>query len=151
LADNLSDYVGRVRLQPVDYVDVTYRFRLDKDNFTPNRSELDAQLGPPALNLRVGYLDLTGESNQNELSNREELTLRLGSRLTENWSVFVGHRRDLRQDTSLVTQAGVTYQDECFLVQAVAQRSFYSDREIEPENSVFVRFVLKYLGEFGNS
>jgi LPS-assembly protein len=151
LDDNFSDYVGRVRIQPVDFIDLVYRFRLDKDDLTPNRSELNTRLGPPALNVEVSYLDLTEESDQLELSGREELYVRLGSRLSEYWTVFVDHRRDLLQDASLETRVGVTYHDECFLIEAIAQRSFYSDSEIEPDDSIFIRFVLKHLGEFGTS
>ena len=149
LDSNFSDYVGRLRFQPVDFVDLVYRFRLDKNNLSPNRSELDARIGPPALNVELNYLDLTDEATELELSSREELYLRLNSRLSEYWSAFVAHRRDLLQDASLVSEAGVTYQDECFLVEAIAQRSFYSDSDVEPDDSIFLRFVLKHLGEFG--
>ncbi|MGF1607869.1 MAG: LPS-assembly protein LptD [Kiloniellales bacterium] len=151
LDDNFSDYVGRVRIQPVDFVDFVYRFRLDKDDLTANRSELNARLGPPALNVQVGYLDLTDESDQLELASREELYVRLNSRLSEYWSAHVAHRRDLQEDRSLVSQIGVAYQDECFLIEAIARRSFFRDSDVEPDDSIFVRFVLKYLGEFGAS
>jgi hypothetical protein len=33
------------------------------------------------------------------------------------------------------------------LIQAIGRRSFFSDREIEPEDSVYVNFVFKLLGE----
>lgn len=151
LDDNFSDYVGRVRIQPFDYVDLVYRFRLDKDDLSANRSELDTRLGPPALNVELSYLDLTDQSNQLELASREELRVRLNSRLSEYWSAYVAHRRDLREDRSLLSEIGVAYQDECFLIEAVAQRSFYDDADLEPDDSVFLRFVLKYLGEFGTN
>lgn len=151
LDDNFSDYVGRVRLQPVDYVDLVYRFRIDKDDFTTSRNELDASLGPPALNFRVSYIDLAEESDESDLERREELFVQLNSKLSEYWSVFLSHRRDLEADRSLVTQAGLAYQDECFLIEAVARRSFFEDREIEPDDSIFVRFGLKHLGQFGTS
>lgn len=151
LDDNFSDYVGRVRIQPIDYLDLVYRFRIDKDDFSTSRNELDARLGPPALNFEVNYIDLTEESDEFDLERREELLVRLNSRLSEYWSVFVSHRRDLELEQSLVTQAGLLYQDECFLIEAIARRSFFEDREIEPEDSIFLRFGLKHLGEFGTS
>ena len=151
LEDNFSDYVGRVSLKPSDYVDVRYRFRIDKDDLRTRRSELDLALGPPALNLRLNYLDIDLSTNDEEFSGREELTLELNSRLTEYWSALVAHRRNLRTDDSLSTEVGVSYQDECFLIDIIAQRSFFEDREIEPEDSIFLRVGLKHLGQFGTS
>jgi len=69
------------------------------------------------------------------------------SRLNENWSVGFQHRRDLLDDRALRSAVSLAYQDECFLIEAVAQRTDYRDREIEEDDSIFVRVVFKYLGE----
>jgi len=151
LEDNMSDYVGRVLLQPTQYLDLLYRFRIGKDNLEAIRNELDVAVGPPALNLQLGYLDINNTSGIAGFPGRSELTMQLNSKLSEYWSAFVAHRRDLEADSSLSTEGGITYHDECILIQAVARRSFYSDREIEPEDSFFLRLVLKHLGEIGTS
>ena len=151
LDDNFSDYVGRLQIQPDEYIDVLYRFRIDKDDLTTERNELDLSLGPPALRLQLGYLDFSPEADEDEFVGREELNLRLSSRLSEYWSAFAAHRRDLAAGASLSTQIGLTYADECFLIETVASRDFFSDREIEPEDSIFVRVVFKHLGQLGTS
>ena len=151
LEDNLSDVVGRVQFNPLQYFDLLYRVRLDKDDLTPRRNELNAILGPPALQFSLNYLDLSDESDQGEFKSREELQISVRSRLSEYWSAFTSHQRDLEGDQSLSTRAGVTYGDECFFVEAVAARSFFKDRDIKPEDSIFFRVILKHLGEFGSS
>ena len=55
-------------------------------------------------------------------------------------------RYDLVDDESRQAQIGATYFDECFYIQAVAERNFFSDREIEPENAFFLSIVFKHLG-----
>src|SRR6185437_1138977 len=40
LEGKLSDIVGRVTVAPSSYFDASYRFRLDKDNFRPERQEV---------------------------------------------------------------------------------------------------------------
>ena len=55
--------------------------------------------------------------------------------------------RDLIVDQPLSTAISLAYQDECFLIEGVARRSEYRDRDVEPDDSVFVRIVFKYLGE----
>ena len=85
-----------------------------------------------------------------EFGDREEIFLRLNSQINENWSAFISHRRDLTADDDLVSRIGVTYQDECFLISLVGERSFFNDREIESEDAVFVQVSFKHLGEIGN-
>ena len=150
LDSNFSDYVGRVELAPSEYLDLSYRFRLDKEDLNPIRNELDAILGPDALNLQVSYFDISEAAADSEFVTREELNVSVRSKLSEHWSAFVSHRRDLQTDESLSTGGGITYQDECIVIDLVGTRSFFRDREIEPEDAIFVRFVFKHLGEFGN-
>ena len=146
MEDKLSDIVGRVQLQPLEDLDLLYRFRLDKDDLSARRNEFDIVVGPPALNLDLSYFFIESDAESEEFGDREELRFGINSRLTEHWSVGVNHRRDLIASRSLRTGFSVTYQDECFLIEGVAQRSNFSDRDVEPEDSVFVRVVLKHLG-----
>ena len=53
LDDHFSDVVGRVEVMPVDELRLLYRFRLDKEELTPKRTEIGAIMGPRALNARV--------------------------------------------------------------------------------------------------
>ena len=147
LEDKLSDIVGRVQLQPIEDLDLLYRFRLDKDNLRAQRSEFDVTVGPPALNLDLSYFFIKGDSGDDEFGDREEVRFGISSRLSENWSVGFSHRRDLDADQSLSTAVSLTYEDECFLIEGVAQRSNYRDRDIEANDSVFVRVVFRHLGE----
>lgn len=145
--DRLSDIVGRVEIKPTYALDLRYRFRIDKDNLTPRRNELDLKIGPPALNLNLGYVFIDPDAQADEFGGREELNWTLHSRLSKYWSAFGGIRIDLEAEETRDARIGFTYNDECFLIQAVGRRSFFSDREIEPEDSIYVNFVFKLLGE----
>ncbi|MGF1629554.1 MAG: LPS-assembly protein LptD [Kiloniellaceae bacterium] len=149
LEDKLSDLVGRIQVRPYETVDLLYRFRLDKDDLKAQRSELVLNLGPPALNLDLSYFLIKNDDETDEFGDREEVTFGLSSRLNENWSVGFRHRRDLLDDRALRSAVSLTYQDDCFLIEGVAQRTDFRDRELEPDDSVFVRVVFKYLGEAG--
>jgi len=144
--DNLSDIVGRVEVKPTYALDLRYRFRIDKDDLTARRSEFDLKVGPPALNLNLGYVFIDPDAQADEFGGREELNWMLYSRLSKYWSAFGGIRTDLEASETRDASIGLTYEDECFLIQAIGRRSFFSDREIEPENSVYVNFVFKHLG-----
>lgn len=147
LEDKLSDIVGRVQVRPIEDLDFLYRFRLDKDDLTAQRNEVLLDIGPPALNLDLSYFFLNDDDSTDEFGDREEVAFGISSRLNENWTIGFRHRRDLDDDRALHSAISLAYQDECFLIEAVAQRTNYSDREIEQDDSVFVRVVFKFLGE----
>jgi LPS-assembly protein len=149
LDEHLSDVVGRIRLVPQNDIDVSYRFRLDHEDLSPKRHELDLRIGPPALNLDLTYL--FDDNSTAEFDDREELSFRLKSQLNENWFIEGGHRRNLESDDPLETVIGLTYQDECFLITFEGKRAYFEDREISEEDSVMVKLVFKNLGEVGVS
>jgi len=147
LEDKLSDFVGRVQIRPLEDLDLLYRFRLDKDDLAAQRSEVLLDIGPPALNLDLSYFFINNDSSTSEFGDREEVAFGISSRLNENWRVGFRHRRDLVEDRALVSSISLAYEDECFTIEGIAQRSNYSDGEIEEDDSIFVRVVFKYLGE----
>jgi len=151
LDDHLSDFVGRVEVNPIKEVDLLYRFQFDKDDFNARRNEVSARVGTPALNLNLSYFFVSGNASSEEFNDREELATRLNSRLTDNWSLFLGQRRDLKDDRQLTLRGGLTYQDECFLMEAALSREKFSDRELDPETKFFVRLVFKHLGQVEGS
>lgn len=150
ISDRLSDIVGRIQIAPTSQLDFTFRTRLDKDNFKSRRSEVEVQVGPPILNLNLSYVFIDSEIGESEFDDREEINWILRSKISRYWSLFGGQRIDLAANETRQAQLGATYQDECFLIEMTAERNFFSDREIEPENAFFVRFVFKHLGGVGN-
>ncbi len=151
LSDHFSDFVGRVRISPIEEIDLLYRFRVDDEDFEARRNELDLRVGPRLLNFGVNYLFLSDTNEVDEFDDREELTVRVNSQLSEYWSAFASHRRDLEEKSSLETRIGLTYQDECFLIEGIVERTFFNDRDLEPEDTFAVRFVFKHLGEFSTN
>ncbi len=144
--DNFSDVVGRLNFNPIRDFDLLYRFRLDKDSLAPRRHEVDFRVGPPALNLNADYLFVGSEAGTGDFGDREEIKLRLNTRLNENWSGFGFVRRDLELDDTRRVSVGVSNEDECFFIQLVGKRDFDDDREISSEDSIFVRVSFKHLG-----
>jgi LPS-assembly protein len=153
LNKHLSDYVGRLRVAPADYLDGIYRFRYAQTNFAPVRHELIASVGPPALRLQTGYLFFKQTAATSEFGDREQIALGVTSRITRQWSARFGHTRNLsgRDEGPLATGAGLTYEDECFIFDAGLSRSYTRDRDYRPSDTVLFRFMFKTLGEVRTS
>ena len=151
LETNLSDIVGRVRVVPQEDIDLSYRFRLDKDDLSRERQEIDLSVGPPAFQVDLSYTYLSDDRSTDELDTREEVAFQISSQLNENWSIYGAHRRDVQDNDSLSSSIGLSYQDECFFFSIEAERDHYRDREIDPEDSIMVKLVFTQLGNVGVS
>jgi len=151
--DKLSDYVGRIYASPNKYLDLNYRFRLDKDNYKLKYSELGAQVGADILKFYTSYIYL--EPNQNtyyKAKERKEVYFRVSSKLTKNWSVNVYDRIDLSDDDSGQLENGgqVVYEDECLQLAFTAKKRYYDDPSFDDDYEFGVTFFLKTLGGFGS-
>ncbi len=146
LDENFSDFVGRVNIQPNLPARLQYRFRIDKDEFTARRSEVLATFGPPAFTLSFDYAFFGRGSGSGEFNDREEITAAVRSRLTRNWTAFASTRRDLERNQSLLNRFGLKYVCDCFTFSIDYTRTFTQDRDIQPSEKIFFRFIFKNLG-----
>lgn len=148
--DQRSDVVGRFVVSPSEYLDLLYRFRLDKDDFTPRRHEVGAAGGPSWLKLYGSYIFLEAPPNEPVTGQREELGLGAWARLTDHWSLFGRTTIDLKHGGDILDSAfGAKYEDECFAVVVSYRRTRTQDLDIEPSDTILVRLFFKNLGEFG--
>lgn len=142
LADERSDYVGRLALNWDTNLTTAYRFRLDKENLSPKRTEINTGLNLNPFFLNVDYLDL---NNDPLLSDRQEIVASGSVALTDYWTLFAGTRRDLQKNQQTVANAGFKYQDECFQLYGNFSRSLIRDRDVEPSSSFVLRVELENL------
>ena len=148
LEDNWSDFVGRVNVSPAKLLDLSYRFRLDRDNLSARRSEVDVTAGPDWLRLYLGYLSLDDAPADldDEVGKREELTASVRAALGSNWALTARNRRDLTNEDTINTGVGIIYQDECIFFSTEIDRRFTQDRDLKPETSIKFTIKLKHLG-----
>ena len=149
-----SDYVGRINAAPNQYLDLNYRFTLDKDNLKLKYSELTANVGPSnLLRLYVSYIYL--RNNQNAIiqgyQERQELYTALHMGLTRDWTARIYNRQDLSDlDKSLEYGGSIIYEDECFKFILDIRRYNYNSPEYDNDYEYTATFVLKTLGSIGS-
>jgi LPS-assembly protein len=149
LDDHFSDVVGRIELTPFEELRLLYRFRLDKEDLSPRRTEIGAVIGPQALNFKVDYLNLERLTGTNEFeTDREEITVSVNSWLTDHWSVGARTRRDIALGEAIYHGLRAVYEDECFIFGVDYIRSFTTDRDVRPSDRFLFRFELKTIGSF---
>lgn len=147
MSGHRSDYVTRLEVSPHPWVDLITRFRLDKHDFGVTRNESLAIIGPPILQVQGAYL--RAPSTQYSNGTVQQVSAVVSSRVDENWSVRANGVRDLNDGNGLGWinyGAGMTYQDECFLVNFTWLRTFTSNQEVAAGDTFYVQVNFKLLG-----
>jgi len=147
LKQKFSDLVGVVHIAPNEFLDLFYRTRLDKEDFTPNRNEVRLITGVPMLRLTTNYVFFDSPKGS-EFSGREEINFTVSSQVNRYWRTQIFGTRDLTENGGQRLFGGtLTYEDECLVFSVVARRMYFQDRDLRPSDSVTLRVEFKTLGE----
>jgi LPS-assembly protein len=172
----LSDIVGRVTLSPSTYLDMIYRFRLDKATLSNRLQEVGVSVGPSALRFGTSYLMIPAEQASDLITvpgtgqtilygKREQLTVSATAKLTQYWSlqgsetinltnsanIVNGVATPQSSSTSLNSQLAAIYQDECLAFVGSVTQSGIRNGDVTPGVSVMFSVVFKNLGEIGGN
>ena len=159
LTDRTSDFVGRTTLRYKDFLSLTHRFRLDKNNLAIRRNEVDATIGTRRTYAVLSYLRLDRNVTRQleDLADREEI--RLGARvaLARYWSIFgstVVDLTDSKEAPGVATDGydpvyhrlGIDYRDDCLNFSVVWRRSYVSTGDARVNNTYQLRLAFRNLG-----
>lgn len=159
LSERVSDFVGRTDIRYKDFVKLTHRFRLDKDNFAVRRNEIDATIGSSRTYAEIGYLRLNRDISPTieDLRDREELRFAGRVAFAKYWSVFgagVFNLTDRTEDPSfnsdgfdpIRTRLGLAYHDDCLEMGLTWRRDYLDQGDAKKGNTFQVYFALRNLG-----
>ncbi|MBB4265719.1 LPS-assembly protein LptD [Roseospira visakhapatnamensis] len=147
--DGLSDYVGQIDAVPHPYLDLFYRFRLDRDDLSPNSTVVGFRAGPPVFNVSGTYLSVPAyaEDGGTDITAREELVGGVGITFDRFWTTWGGARYDVRQSRVVDAWAGLSYDDECLGLGLNYTTNYNEVSGERVGQSVLLRLTLKTLGE----
>ena len=148
-----SDYVGRINATPNEYLDLNYRFTIDKDTFNFNYNELTAGIGPNMMRLYISYIYLQNNKNATIQGYRErqELYTALNIGLSRDWTLRLYNRQDLAEiDKSLEYGGSVIYEDECMKFILNLERYNYDTPDYDDDYEYTATFMFKTLGMIGS-
>ena len=159
LNEQFSDIVGRTQVRYRNFLALTHRYRLDKDNLAVRRNEIDATVGTERTYAEIGYLRLNRDIDfrLEDLQDREELRLAGRVAFARYWSVFgsaVVNLTDREEDPTLEadgfeplrTRLGVAYADDCLEFGLTWRRDYIELADAERGDSFRLYFTLRNLG-----
>ncbi|HYZ24807.1 MAG TPA: LPS assembly protein LptD, partial [Rhodopila sp.] len=160
LNGEVSDIVARATFAPTQWLDLTYRTRLDKSSLQTRFADAVASAGVPKLRLSAGYIYTTFDpftfydqppppppGNQFFFP-RNEITFGASS----SWGRyrFAGYaRRDLQNDRMVAIGGDAIYEDECFIFDARFYRRYTSINGDNGSTTVLLLVTFKTIGQFG--
>lgn len=156
LDQRLSDFVGRTNLKVGPLIEITHRFRVDRNTSAIRRNEVDLSLGNQRSYATIGYLKLNRNVVFEDLEDRTEV--RAGGRVAfaRFWSVFGSAILDLTSQRDnpaaqgdgfrfIRHRIGAEYEDECFRFGLSWRRDLISDRDFRAGNTFQLTLSLKTL------
>lgn len=146
-----SDYVGRLTVIPSQHLTLSYRTRLDRDDFSGQLNDVSATVSALGRYITLSFLTAPAQPQSLQPRARREIGGTLGGRVWGNWTGFVGARRDLELEEMVQSYAGLRYEDECFAFVATYLRRFTTAQGQDPSTDLVFKLVFKTVGEFGFS
>jgi LPS-assembly protein len=143
VGDERSDIVGRIKIQFPGHIDLVHRFRIDPVNSTLRRNEVYLTANYRRSKVDLAYLKLEPETTDPSLQPREQVAINTTLAVYGNWAVFGGLRQDLARRNTLESEAGVRYEDECFMAQLGFSNRQTSDRDLRPTSALILKVGLK--------
>jgi LPS-assembly protein len=137
LNGRVSDIVGRTRIRYGRLIDITHRYRIDKNNFAVRRNEIDLTVGTSQTYAQIGYLKLNRNIDPTieDLRDKEELRVAGRIKFHRYWSVFGASVIDLTGRTEdplsladgwqpVRNRLGIEYEDDCLQVGVTWRRDY---------------------------
>ena len=159
LTDRLSDVVGRTRVRFGRLIDVTHRYRIDKDNYAFRRNELDLTIGSEQTYAQIGYLRLNRDIDPaiEDLRDKEELRLAGRIKFHRYWSIFGATVLDLTGEeedplsqadgfTPVRNRLGIAYEDDCLELGLTWRRDYERIGAFRKGSTFGFHLALKGLG-----
>ena len=172
LTGTVSDVVARATFAPTNWLDLTYRTRLDKDSFSTRMADATASVGTKAFRVNAGYTystynpyalfaaplssvpgnpfaDPPTQASANPYyTPRNEITLGFTSAIG-NYRFGAVARRDLTTGKMVSVGAMGGYEDECYIFDARFQRRFTSVNDDHGSTTILFQMTFKSVGQFG--
>ena len=153
LSEQRSDYVGAISADVGERLNVTYATRLDNDDLSSKRHELDlrSSFDKVDFNLRYFYANALQGTDLND--DREQIQAFGRYHFDDNWSAYSGIQYDLAEETKGLRrfQYGLDYQGQCVTLGIGGERELTRDFSSDSGTTILVRLGLRNLGNFETS
>ena len=145
LDEKLSDLVGSAKYKLNDNFSLNYNFSADQNYKEFNYNEFGATINFNALNLNFNYLH-----EDKHIGDKEYLKTRIDFQNNDDGVFSFQTKRNLITNSAEFYNLSYEYLNDCLRAGLVYRREFYTDSEIEPENSLMFKITLTPFGNINS-
>ncbi len=150
-----SDFITELKWNRSNIFNLSYNTLLDHHNLESNYTSLEFFGEYSSIYYKVIHRSVN-KNLINDNTDREEIQFSLGKKI-DNWKISYSNKYDLNNnDSELVEEefsidyvGDYMFQDCLSIKLSYKNKDGSPDRDILPENSVFLTISLKNLGEYG--
>jgi len=136
-----SDIVGSAMYKASDNMTLKYQFAVDQNIKQINYNEIGLELEEGKVQFNINYLQ-----EREHIGNEEYIESSIDLNLTSSSELSFSNKRNLVTESSEFYSLSYNYLNDCLKAGLVYRREFYTDRDIEPENSLMFKITLTPLG-----
>jgi len=142
LDQRFSDVVGESTLYIGENSSFNYKFSVDQNYKELNYNEFDGNYTLGNTRFNIGYLE-----KRNHIGKEEHLKTGFDVTIDDSSKFSFETKRNLLTDSAEFYNLSYEYINDCLKAGLVFRREFYTDRDIEPDNSImFTISILPFGG-----
>ena len=131
LGQKFSDIVGETTYNFNEKINLNYNFSVDQGYKRFNYNEIEAGLNYEKVKFDISYLE-----EQNHIGNQELIGAGMSLNLNESSALSFSTKRNILTSSSEFYNLSYDYINDCLKAGIAFRREFYTDRDVEPNNSL---------------
>ncbi len=145
LNEKVSDLVGSANFSLNKNFSLNYDFALDQNYQNLNFNELGAKINFGPIDFDFNYLQ-----EKKHIGNQDYFTTKMNIENKDQGVFSFEAKRNLITDSAEFYNLSYEYINDCLRAGLVYRREFYTDSELEPENSLMFKITLTPFGSINS-
>ena len=131
LDQKFSDIVGVTKYNISDKINLEYNFSLDQSYKKLNYNEISTNINYNKAKFNIGYLQ-----ERNHIGNQEFVQSNASFGLSNSSEINFSTKRNLLTSSAEFYNLSYNYLNDCLRAGIAYRREFYTDRDVEPSNTL---------------
>ena len=145
LDQRFSDLVGQSSYNIADNIELNYNFSLDQNYKDLNYSEIGADFSFESAKFNLDYLQ-----EKNHIGNQEYVQSGIDYKLNNSTELSFSTRRNLLTSSAEFYNLSYNYINDCLKAGVAYRREFYTDRDIDPANTLMFTISIVPFAEINS-
>ena len=131
LNQKLSDFVGIAKYSPNKKINLNYNFSVDHNYKDINYNDVQANYNLEKVEFNLSYLQ-----EKKHIGAQEFVSSGIDYKINNSGALSFSTKRNLQTSSAEFYKLGYSYTNDCLTAGLAYRREFYTDRDIEPKNSL---------------